>query len=323
MNSEPSGGNTPVTLNRKKRELTSPEFEIEFKKNKTVTEIPDTAATVTSIGTMASDPVEVMDTHGFPPASTTFTIPPSEMQKLSDLLKDTFRGEIVGLVDNIVKGVITGLQDRIASLEKSNKDLQDTNVSLTTRVAVLEAQADQAEQYSRRNCLRISGIPETPDENTDNIVLAIANDIESDIRLQDIDRSHRIGNPKKKRSTQREIIVKFSTYRARANFHKQRTLMKERGHEGEFINEDLTRKRSEYLFEARKLFKSKKLKGAWSSDGTILVKDNSDKVHRIMSLDDLVVFGYVPLVPKPGATTGSAATMGAPTAGASSSGLVH
>ena len=319
MNSEPSGENTPVTLNRKKRELTSPEFEIELKKNKTVTEIPDTAATVTSIGTMASDPVEVMDTHGFPPASTTFTIPPSEMQKLSDLLKDTFRGEIVGLVDNIVKGVITGLQDRIASLEKSNKDLQDTNVSLTTRVAVLEAQADQAEQYSRRNCLRISGIPETPDENTDNIVLAIANDIESDIRLQDIDRSHRIGNPKKKRSTQREIIVKFSTYRARANFHKQRTLMKERGHEGEFINEYLTRKRSEYLFEARKLFKSKKLKGA----SGILVKDNSDKVHRIMSLDDLVVFGYVPPVPKPGATTGSAATMGASTAGASSSGLVH
>ena len=165
---------------------------------------------------------------------------------------------------------ISLLQDRITSLEKSNKDLQDTYVSLTTRVAVLEAQADQAEQYSRRNCLCISGIPETPDENTDNIVQAIANDIVSDIRLQDIDRSHRIGNPKKKRSTQREIIVKFSTYRARANFHKQRTLMKERGHEGEFINKDLTRKRSEYLFEARKLFKSKKLKGAWSSDGTIL-----------------------------------------------------
>ena len=66
------------------------------------------------------------------------------MLKLSELLKDTLHTEIVVLVDNIVKGVITGLQERITSLEKSNKDLHDTNVSLTARVAFLEAQADQA-----------------------------------------------------------------------------------------------------------------------------------------------------------------------------------
>ena len=131
------------------------------------------------------------------------------MLKLSELLKDTLHTEIVGLVDNIVKGVITGLQERITSLEKSNKDLQDTNVSLTARVALLEAQADQAEQYSRRNCLRISGVPETPDESTDNIVMSIANDIDSDIRIHDIDRNHRIGNPKSKRATPRKINVKF------------------------------------------------------------------------------------------------------------------
>ena len=228
------------------------------------------------------------------------------MLKLSELLKDTFRAEIVGLVDTIVKGVVTGLQDRIESLEKSNKNLQKTNDLLTARVTLLEAQADQAEQYSRRNCLRISGVPETPDENTDNIVLSIANDIDSEIQLQDIDRSHRIGNPKKKKkSTPRDIIVKFSTYRARADFYKQRTIMKERGHEGQFINEDLTRKRSEYLYEARKLLKANNLKGAWSSDGTVLVKNNSDDVYRIMSLDDLIPFGYVPPAPKPVVSTAS------------------
>ena len=119
------------------------------------------------------------------------------MLKLSDLLKDTFRGEIVGLVDNIVTGVLKGLQERITTLEESNQNLLATNKSLTARVAVLESQADQAEQYSRRNCLRISGIPEETGENTDNIVLRIANDIESDVRPQDIDRSHRVGNPKR------------------------------------------------------------------------------------------------------------------------------
>ena len=97
--------------------------------------------------------------------------------------------------------------------------------------------------------------------------------------------------------------------------------MKESGHKGTFIKEDITRKRSEYLYEARKLFKSKKLKGAWSSDGTVLGKDDGDKVHRIMSLNDLVKFGYVPPAPKLATTTGSAATTGTPTAGASSSGV--
>ena len=313
MSSGSSYAITPVTQNPKKRELTSPDFDIESKKNKTVSESLDTSVG----GTMASDPVEVMDTHSIPPAGPTFTIPPSEMLKLSDLLKDTFRGEIVGLVDNIVTGVLKGLQERITALEVSNQNLQDTNKSLTARVAVLESQADQAEQYSRRNCLRISGIPEETGENTDNLVLKIADDIEADVRPQDIDRSHRVGNTKRKKATPREIIVKFSTYRARANLYRQRTLMKERGHEGEFINEDLTKKRNEYLYEARKLFKSKNLKGAWSSDGTILVKDNGDNVHRIMSLNDLVPFGYVPPAPRPAVFIGPAAGAGAPVAGSS------
>ena len=30
--------------------------------------------------------------------------------------------------------------------------------------------------------------------------------------------------------------------------------------------------------------------GAWTSDGTVLVKDNSEKVHRISSFSDLAAF---------------------------------
>ena len=308
MSTESPVDNTPVTQNHRKRELTSPKFDIENKKNRIASETSDesdASESQTYTGNMASEPIDVMDINAVPPAGPTITIPPSEMLKLSELLKDTFHTEIVGIVDNIVKGVIMGLQERITSLEKSNKDLKDTNVSLTARVTFLEAQADQAEQYSRRNCLRISGVPETPDESTDNIVMSIANDIGSDIRIHDIDRSHRVGNRKRKRATPREIIVKFSTYRACASFYKQRTLMKDRGHKGTFINEDITKLRSEYLYEARKLLKSSKLKGAWSSDGTILVKDNGDKVQRINSLNDLAGFGYVPPLPKPGTSAGT------------------
>ena len=51
------------------------------------------------------------------------------------------------------------------------------------------------------------------------------------------------------------------------------------------------------LYQVRALVKSGHLKGAWSSDGTILIKSNDDSVRRVTSLTDLIPFGYVVDVP--------------------------
>ena len=212
------------------------------------------------------------------------------MLKISEMLKETFRGEIVTMVDSVVAGVLKGLQERITSLEQSNEALVKENRSLVTRLEVLEKQADQAEQYSRRNCLRISGVSEEAQENTDDIVMNLAADMGSDIQLSHIDRSHRVGNPKNSRNKPRDIIVKFSTYRYRQAFFKQRTALKDTGHRGVFVNEDLTKLRSRLLFEARKLMKAEAVKGAWTSDGNVLVKGRNDYVHRVTSLGDLSQF---------------------------------
>ena len=67
------------------------------------------------------------------------TIPPFEMQKIAEMLKATFQGEIVSIVDSVVKGVLSVLQDRISSLEKSNSELINENRSLITRITALEA----------------------------------------------------------------------------------------------------------------------------------------------------------------------------------------
>ena len=238
---------TPKLQTSKKRELTSPEFDVDYKKNRLVSEsgsevsesvsselppLPESPQSPRSksinsstsdnnqLTTMASGHEQESSVFSEGTASTPhLMIPPSEMLKLSEMLKDTFRSEIVHLVDSVVTGVLSGLQERIISLEKANSDLSKENISLTARVAALEAQVDQAEQYSRRNCLRISGIQEEKNENTDDIVLRIASDIGSSVQAQDIDRSHRIGNPNSPRRTRpREIIVKFSTNRARASF---------------------------------------------------------------------------------------------------------
>lgn len=303
MNSETSENSqsTPVSCSiSKKRELTSPEFDIEIKKNKLLSassesdldssmmaDISVTTNQGTAEVTMATSTPSAVQEGTVTPH---ITIPPSEMIKISDMLKETFRGEIESLVDSIVKGVLKGLQDRVDSLEKTNAELRTENGTLSTKVETLEKQIEQAEQYSRRNCLRVSGLQEETNEDTDALIMRLASTVGSEIQISDIDRSHRVGNPRQQRDRPRDIIVKFSTYRSRQKFYKHRTALKDTGYRGVFVNEDLTRQRSTLLYEARKLFKSSLIKGAWSSDGTVLVKDLSDRVHRVNSLSDLSAF---------------------------------
>ena len=229
-----------------------------------------------------------------PGSNPHIVIPPSEMEKLSLMLRDTFKGEIAVLVQDIVSGVLKGLNDRIDGLETNIKSLQNkneqlvkTNTSLLSRVAALEKIADQSEQYSRRNNLRISGFKENTGENTDTIIMNMASTIGCDLQINEIDRSHRVGKPDATKPKHREILVKFTSYRARQKLYTMKKYLKENGYDGVFLNEDLTRTRSKVLFEARKVVKSDRAKGAWSADGNILIKDFDDKVHRLSSVDDL------------------------------------
>ncbi len=169
--------------------------------------------------------------------------------------------------------------------------MTEENNELLARIRHLERLADTSEQYSRRNCLRLSRVKESADEFTDNVLLDLFKDMGSGVALSDIDRSHRVGKPKAGKP--REMIVKFATYRARQKVIRNRTALKTSGHTGVFVNEDLTQFRSELLYEARQLVKAKKIAGAWSSDGTVLVKTVNDEVttiHRIQSAEDLAPF---------------------------------
>ena len=194
----------------------------------------------------------------------------------------------------IVQGVIKGLTDRLGSLEEKNKILESENNGLRAQISALEKKAEQSEHYSRRNNLRISGVPETNAENTDEIVLKMATDIGSDLRIEEIDRSHRIGKSDPNRSRPRGVIVKFTSYRARQKLLKMRSALKDNGYVGVFLNEDLTKYRSEVLYEAPKTVKSDIAKGAWSSDGNILIWDHGDKVHRVYSLNDIAAINFPP-----------------------------
>ena len=70
-----------------------------------------------------------------------------------------------------------------------------------------------------------------------------------------------MGRPGANRTKPKDVIVKFTSYRARQKLHKKRTALKDSGYAGTFLNEDLDKLRSQVLFEARKVVKADRAKG--------------------------------------------------------------
>ena len=214
-------------------------------------------------------------------------------------IKQTVRDEIPDIetivhnaVQSAVKAVTDVMDQKIeqlaadnAILRKDNENLVKLCSNLENRVAKLEASNDALEQYSRRNSLRISGIPRREQEDTDKIVLDVARSMDVPLDITDIDRSHRVGSDKNRR---RDILVKFVSYRARQSLLRERKKLRNtEGMKDVFINEDLTSNRSKLLFDARRLVKAKVLKSAYSADGRILVRDFADKRYLIQNETDL------------------------------------
>ena len=52
---------------------------------------------------------------------------------------------------------------------------------------------ERQEQYSRRNCILIHGLKEKMDESTDRVLKLFREELNEDVLLADLDRTHRIG----------------------------------------------------------------------------------------------------------------------------------
>lgn len=286
---------TPVRPVYKKRELTSPEDLIDIKKNRIYTESSsESELDISDLSVKESSHIPKMADAVIPESSanptdpttqSAITLKTSDLEIIGGILKSSFQPQISEMVSSIISGVLEGLESTIKSLQKENAELK-------AKIEILEAKVDNAEQYSRRNCLRIAGVPEDQQENTDEYVTKLTKDLGVDVELNDIERSHRVGRP---RALGRpRDIVKFVSYRTRRRVYGARTQTKAKGFMGVYINEDLTQTRSRLLRKARAMMKAKQIKSTWSSDGTILLRDHLDQVHRVTCDSDLAKFGPVP-----------------------------
>ena len=193
------------------------------------------------------------------------------------------------VIDMLVSKIKTLLIEELTTVitQKVGENLRETfEFELKTRderitrmekeIEQMREQQDEAEQYSRRNCLVFHGLNENEDENTNKIVKGVCEKSLS-INLQngDIDRTHRLGA---KRGRSRGIIIRFTNYDARNRVYQSRKLLRDLPGDPIFIQESLTRSRSEIFKEIKSNHKSK-FKSIWTQDGRIRVLTNGG--HRL------------------------------------------
>ena len=136
-------------------------------------------------------------------------------------VNEDLKGEFVA-IKNEIKELVKTIKQKDVKIERLEKRVkaQDQHIkSLQTRQTQLENDFDAHEQYSRRNSLKVAGVPETQYEDPEALVMSLFNETmgmgpsDEVIKPDDLDRVHRVG--KSKPGKTRQIIVKFATYRAR------------------------------------------------------------------------------------------------------------
>jgi hypothetical protein len=185
--------------------------------------------------------------------------------------------------DTLINNIVVKIRDEI--IHEFKKEVQgyvEKINQLEMELAKCKSDAirsnDESEQYSRRNSLRIFGIPESKkNENTDQLVINLCKEkLGLDIPLHSIDCSHRLFA---KEGATKPIIVKFVSRNTKKLIYENKRKLKGTR---VVIKEDLTRMRHQLLNECIKKFG----RNVWTNEGKVLAKYNN-KVIIIKSLTDL------------------------------------
>ena len=150
------------------------------------------------------------------------------------------------------------LEKEIKKKDGKINQLEKTIENLVEKQKTLSSEIDGLEQYSRRNCLVLNGVNESNEE------------VGVKIKEDDLDRSHRLGKPKRKDNKPWPIIVKFARYAVRIEIFMNKRKLK-----GKWllITESLTSSLMQLLGEAQKKYG---VRNVWTChDGCVMVKENN------------------------------------------------
>lgn len=162
-------------------------------------------------------------------------------------------------------------------------ELESIRESLS-KVEELDERLENQEQYSRRNCLLLRGIPEpTKPENEEECLAHVMRVVNHDLKLSlppdVVSRCHRLGGRGRDTPRTRPIIIKFYSYRHRREVFGVKKRLQGKPHS---LCEFLTIQRLKILRQARQ---THGMKNVWTSDGKILINvtdPSSGNMRRVV-----------------------------------------
>ena len=212
----------------------------------------------------------------------TFELALNEVDKDSPLTADV----LIKLLKAQSEYLLGKFTQQLADQDKIIKSQFEEIQSLKAENRQLSDGLDELQQYSRRNAIRISGVPDEPGDARETIqtletkVKKMFDEI-LNVKLQPSDfcRMHRVGKPQPNKPKQ--VILKFTNYGAKRRIMQARKSLRDHaagGGERYYINDDLTKKRASVARVAREARKRKTIKDTWVYDGRIYIKLNSDVI---------------------------------------------
>lgn len=199
--------------------------------------------------------------------------------------------KITELIETVNKQANT-----LKEYEKIFDTMKQENVTLRAKVKSLEQQVEGAEQYSRINCWKINGVPETNNENVVEIVKSVGDALGVKLSPEDIDACHRLGP--KQDGRRRGIIVKFvrrhvkeevlRKIKIKRNLNTNDIGMSSGPAEVVYMNESLSQFRRKVLNAARQLRNEQGFTFVWVKNGKIFLrKDEGSRAIMLTTMEQV------------------------------------
>ena len=197
--------------------------------------------------------------------------------------------------DNMLSNInaeLTSLRDRFTKMKLQLLVTRRVNDNLVKQNRILERKCAANEQYSRRECLEISGIPDSiPNNNLEETVLKIFNETGVTVNSRDVEACHRLNqkaNPKK-------VIIKLSKRKDVARVMNNKKKLKSMKPQNIglpsgckiYVNESLY-KYYKYLWWKCKLLRTRgSIQSFWVTNGSIRIRHQNDQVTSVIRIEDL------------------------------------
>lgn len=205
----------------------------------------------------------------------------SQTQDIVQIIKATINELLEGdMLTKIVESVldkinITEIKTQLSTQEEKIIELEQENKKLVNKLNIID-------QEIRHTNIRIYGIPEEKNEDTEKKVLDVFNKkLKLNISSLNIDKVHRIGKLPSKKN--RAIMVSLTTHKVKKIIIKDRKLLKG---SGIIIAEDMAQDKHQILKEAVEKIGKKQV---WALDGIIYTQINNKK-YIIKTLDDVTKY---------------------------------